>query len=42
MSIPAPTFGHTPLVDGNFENDSDEAANNIKRRNWNPALKKRF
>jgi hypothetical protein len=40
MSIPAPTFGHTPLVVGNFENDSDEATTNIKRRNWDPALKK--
>ena len=25
MTIPVPTFGHTPLVDGNLENGYDEA-----------------
>ncbi len=42
MSIPIPTFGHTPLVGGNFENGYDEATTNIKSRIWDVALRKRF
>ena len=30
MTIPVPTFGHTPLVGGNFENGYDEATTNIQ------------
>jgi hypothetical protein len=30
MSIPIPTFGHTPLVGGDLENDYNEATTNIK------------
>ena len=32
MSIPVPTFGHTPFVVDNFENGSDEATTNVKGR----------
>jgi hypothetical protein len=42
MSIPIPTFGHTPLVSGNLENDYNEATTNIKDRTWDVALRKRF
>jgi hypothetical protein len=42
MSIPVPTFGHTPLVGGNFENGYDEATTDIKGRSWDVALRKRF
>jgi len=42
MSIPIPTFGHTPFVGDNFENGYDEATANIKGRTWYVALRKRF
>jgi hypothetical protein len=29
-----PTWRHTPLVDGNFENDYDEVTTNIKGRSF--------
>jgi hypothetical protein len=41
MTIPVPTFGHTPLVGGNFENGYDEATTNIKGRTWDGALRER-
>src|SRR5258707_9546803 len=42
MTIPVPTFGHTPLVGGNLESGYDEATTNIKGRTWDVALRKRF
>ncbi len=42
MSIPVPTFRHTPLIGGNLENDYSEATTNIKDRTWDVALRKRF
>jgi hypothetical protein len=42
MTIPVPTFGHTRLVGGNFENGYDEETTNIKSRTWDVALRKRF
>ncbi len=39
MSIPVPTFRHTPLIGGNLENDYSEATANIKGRTWYVALK---
>ena len=42
MSTPIPTFGHTPLVGGNLENDYNETTTKIKYRTWDVALRKRF
>jgi len=40
--MPIPTFGHTPLVGGNLENDYNEATTTIKGRTSDGALRKRF
>jgi hypothetical protein len=42
MSMPNPTFRHTPFVVGDFESDYDEVTANIKGRTLAVALRKRF